>query len=700
MAKATALFQDSVKPASPGKAVPWARVLCIAVWFGVLTGLLEGCGLLVFQNLNQTILDLRVSAPILWISPAVDVVLFFLLALLIAAASSVYRRINPVRAIFVLISSLAVYDFLTLTARLSSRSRVLLAIGVGFAVHRWIKKHELQAWRFCRRTVPWVVAAGVLAFAGIQGGRWFAEANTIAKLPAPAPGSPNVLVIVIDTLRADHLSSYGYSHPTSPNIDGLAREGVLFENAVSNCSWTYPSHVSLVTGRRQFEHGRGWFTMTPLFHPDEDIFNGYPTIGDVLQNHGYRTGAFSANRAFFAGNLGFGRGFIHFDDYYHSLPDMFARSLAGREFLRLYGKAAKGKLNNQVLSYGLHNGFRKQPAEVNEELLHWIDKTGSRPFFAFLNYFSVHAPYGAPGSPQIEPKGTTQDIALYDQGIQYTDRYIGELLKALKQRGLDKNTLVIVTADHGESLGEDTRIFPKVPLVANRLATAQTGAMKSVVSGQWHLIVHEKFGEQLYDWHNDPGEAKNLIQTPEGQNIAGRLLADLANQLSGSTPESNPDVLPDGLRNAAMPVGSEHLTEDPRNPVAVYDVSAEAGTKINITARLANLTTSPDPVLSIANAAGQIYQTCRNRGDDTLSPPGVPDPTPQDFDDICIRGGFHADGKSNSELEILVPGKSGSSTTMRIRISDWNGHPINNSDYLITTTPEAQKQLVGGSGSD
>jgi len=292
MAKATALFQDSVKPASPGKAVPWARVLCIAVWFGVLTGLLEGCGLLVFQNLNQTILDLRVSAPILWISPAVDVVLFFLLALLIAAASSVYRRINPVRAIFVLISSLAVYDFLTLTARLSSRSRVLLAIGVGFAVHRWIKKHELQAWRFCRRTVPWVVAAGVLAFAGIQGGRWFAEANTIAKLPAPAPGSPNVLVIVIDTLRADHLSSYGYSHPTSPNIDGLAREGVLFENAVSNCSWTYPSHVSLVTGRRQFEHGRGWFTMTPLFHPDEDIFNGYPTIGDVLQNHGYRTGAF------------------------------------------------------------------------------------------------------------------------------------------------------------------------------------------------------------------------------------------------------------------------------------------------------------------------------------------------------------------------------------------------------------------------
>ena len=617
------LVRNSSSPASSAlrTSVPWSKVLCIAVWFGILTGMIEGCGLLVFQNLNQETWALRVSAPIIWISPAVDVLLFCLLAALVAVASALYRKIDAVRVIYILLSSLVVYDFLTLTARFSSRSRVLLTIGVGFAVSRWFPKHG-ESWRFCRRSVPWVIAAGVLALVGIQGGRWFAESRAVAKLPAPAPDSPNVLVIVVDTLRADHLSSYGYSHPTSPNIDALAHEGALFENAISACSWTYPSHVSLVTGRHQFEHGRDTLALSPLFHPDENIFNGYPTIGDILQRHGYRTGAFSANRSFFVGDLGFNRGFIHFDDYFNSISDMFARTLVGKEFLRLYGKAKKGKLSNRIAIYGVHTGFRKQPYDINQEVLSWIDKNSPRPFFAFLNYYNVHEPYGLPDSPQTEPKGTPADTARYDQGIEYTDHYIGLLLAALKQRGLDKNTLVIVTADHGESLGEhnfqghgrvlyweqihvplvfwypghlpagtriaqpvsnvsiaatimdltgmnsaefpgpalnlawqagrevdwpnpiselaqDTRIFKDDPVLDKRLATAQTGAMKSLVTAQWHLIVHKTLGEQLYDWHHDSAETKNLIDTPEGQQVAGHLRSELARKLNQSTSNAN-----------------------------------------------------------------------------------------------------------------------------------------------------------------
>src|SRR5262249_26559199 len=159
-----------------------------------------------------------------------------------------------------------------------------------------------------------------------EGGEAITESRAIAKLPMAAANSPNVLVIVVDTLRPDHLSAYGYEHPTSPNIDALAREGVLFENAISACSWSYPSHVSLVTGPNHFQHCRDMLTVPPLFHPNKNIFNGYPTIGDVLQQHGYRTGAFSANRRFFVGNLGFNRGFIHFEDYFNSIPDMFART--------------------------------------------------------------------------------------------------------------------------------------------------------------------------------------------------------------------------------------------------------------------------------------------------------------------------------------------------------------------------------------
>jgi arylsulfatase A-like enzyme len=764
---------SSAVPRTRAERPVWLQVLSIAIWFGILTGLVEGCGLLLFQNLNHEILGLRVSTPIIWISPVVDVLLFCVLALIVAAVARFIPRTDPLRSTAVLLIGLSVYDFLTLTARLSSRSRILLAVGVGVAFYRWLRRHHEPAWRFCKRSLRWVVAAGLLTFVVIQRGRHFAESRAIAELPPAAPNSPNVLVIVIDTLRADHLSSYGYGHSTSPNIDALASDGVLFENAISACSWTYPSHVSLVTGRPQFEHGRNTFALSPLFHPHENIFNGYPTIGDVLQKHGYRTGAFSANRTFFVGNLGFSQGFIHFDDYFNSIPDMFARTLAGREFLRLYGKAAKGNMGNQTLEYGLHNGFRKQPSEVNEELLHWIDKSGPRPFFAFLNYLSVHAPYGAPGSPRTEPKGTTQDTALYDQGIEYTDRYIGELIQALKQRGLDKNILVIVTADHGESLGEhnflthgrvlyweqihvplviwdpghvpagtrishpvtnvamastimdllgtdggefpgpalslfwkgtggavswpdpiselaeDREVFRADPVLDKKIPTSYAGAMKSLVTPRWHFIVHQTMGEQLYDWVHDPAETNDLITTPDGREIAGSLLADLAGELTepGLSPSdrfsavsfSNP-----GSGAVEMPIGV------PAERNEYHRLRANSGAKLKVEVRRTNAQAKLDPVITIEDPSGHLYQTCRNRSDDHLPSPGISDPTPMAFDDACINGGFGVNTDSISDLEILVPGKPGSFAELMVRIQNWNGHGVNGADYRITVTADGE----------
>ena len=310
--------------------------------------------------------------------------------------------------------------------------------------------------------------------------------------------------------------------------------------------------------------------------------------------------------------------------------------------MRLYGKIAKGDLSNRIAIYGVHTGFRKQPGDVNEEVLSWIDKDGPRPFFAFLNYYSVHEPYGLPDSPQTEPKGTAGDTERYDQGIEYTDHYIGLLMQALKQRGLDKNTLVIVTGDHGESLTEhdfqghgrvlyweqihvplifwypghlpagkridqpvsnvsiassimnliggnsgefsgppldrawegqqvqwpdpiselteDTRIFKDDPVLDKRLATAQTGSMKSLVTPQWHLIVHNMLGEQLFDWRHDPAETRNLMGTAEGQKIAGRLLSDLASELSGAKSNAGSGVTLLQAQNASMPGPAETVS--------------------------------------------------------------------------------------------------------------------------------------------
>ena len=145
-----------------------------------------------------------------------------------------------------------------------------------------------------------------------------------------------MLVIVIDTLRADHVSSYGYSRPTTPNLDRLAGEGVVFENAIAPSSWSLPSHVSLVTGRYLHDHKVGNVQPEPWLGWGKGGLGGFPTIGEALEQKGYRTAAFSANRTYFSHDLGFGRAFMHFEDYFNSVADCFVRTLYGREFARIY----------------------------------------------------------------------------------------------------------------------------------------------------------------------------------------------------------------------------------------------------------------------------------------------------------------------------------------------------------------------------
>jgi arylsulfatase A-like enzyme len=316
-----------------------------------------------------------------------------------------------------------------------------------------------------------MVAAWILVFAGIQGGRWLHERNAVAHLPAVSAGTPNVLVMVVDTLRADHVSSYGYARPTTPNFDRLAQQGVRFENAISPCSWSLPSHVSLLTGRYQFEHGVGSVQPEPWLGWGDNGLGGLPTLGEALEQRGYRTGAFSANRTYFSRDLGFGRGFLHFEDYFQSPSDAFVRTLYGREFARIYLKRSEHSLVKRILrrfgftslldqdaegsgSYGGAFGVRKRADIVNQEVLDWIDRDRQRPFFAFLNYFDVHDPYGGPRAYPKPSWPQQSDVDAYDDGTKYVDDFIGRLMEELGRRGLAQNTLVIITSDHGEALGQ------------------------------------------------------------------------------------------------------------------------------------------------------------------------------------------------------------------------------------------------------
>jgi arylsulfatase A-like enzyme len=765
-------------------------LLVMAAWFGIAAGLVEGLGLMLFKRLNAQRWGpmVHVSLPILWISPLVDVILYLLVVLFIMAASRLWPRLPVFRtALFVLIA-LTAYDWLVVPNRLYHAASVMLALGTAAALTRLLQKRQDRAARFWRRSLPVLAAVLVAVFASIQGGSRLKERRALAQLPSATADSPNVVVIIVDTLRADHLSAYGYPRSTTPNIDRLAAEGVLFENAVAASSWTYPSHVSLLTGRYPFEDDADALPPMPLWGPATN-FKNCPTLGEVFEHMGYRTAGFSANRIYFNRDLGFERGFTHFEDYFQSATDMFYRTLFGRELRRRVMSRTYNSWPKRFLRF-LRLGFledvdaegaaRKRARAVNQELLDWIDKgPSSHPFLAVLNYFDVHDPYGAPdGYPKPAWK-QDQPVDEYDNGLKYVDDSIGILMQQFRQRGLDHKTLLVITSDHGESFGEHGLIhhgqslywnlihvplifwYPehipagvrvrtvvsnsslaatlageagggaRNPLPGQSLAalwdspttapvwpdafseiahdqlhaltddkdervvpTGLDGPMKSVVSGEWHLIVHKRLGRQLYHWASDPEEANNLIQSPEGDTIAGEMVLRLHNMLAGSFRRGH-------LNPATYTLTGHNALRTRRIAIAhrlndYYHILARAGSRIRVVVRAAQVeeAASFDPVLSIENAAGKVYKTCRNPGDDQTPSPGIADPTPDAFDDICVNDDINPGVDNDALLELLVPAGGTSPTDLYLRVSDWTGHIVSPGTSYGIDVSEAASEAV------
>lgn len=255
---------------------------------------------------------------------------------------------------------------------------------------------------------------------------------------------PNVLIITLDTTRSDHLGCYGYERETSPNLDRLAAESTLYTNVVSTSSWTLPSHASLFTGKFTASHGARYDPAGPLMltngieGPDDwdnyrarGLATGEVTLAGVLSEAGWRTGAVVAG-PWMKQVFGLGAGFEHYDDeQVHSLTGRLA-------------------------------------SEVTDAALSWLSAPDDRPFFLFLNYYDPHTPFGAPPPYTFQfmpPQRHTQRglansknwVDLYDAEILYMDVHIGRLLDELRRSGEFENTLIVVTADHGELFGEQER---------------------------------------------------------------------------------------------------------------------------------------------------------------------------------------------------------------------------------------------------
>ncbi len=446
------------------------EILILGAWFGLVAGLVEGLGLLAvfgYGWLTPNNVRTGVTAQIIWISAVVNLGIFLSAAIFGVLLQKLFPRLEVPKLLVPLFVFAACADWFALTGRLGPIAILALAGGVAVTFNRWFQKNVLGTLNRLQRTLPVLVVVACLAFVAIQGWVRLRERAAVSELPAAMPGSPNVLVVVIDTLRADHLSLYGYNRSTSPHMDAIAHQGVVFDMDIAASPWTLGSHASMLTGRYPHEHG--------VDH--EVALDGrYPTLPEVFQRHGYRTGGFSANLFYFARRTGLTRGFLHFDDYFYSVGDMFFRTLWGR-ILNKY--APSGPRFDELPT-------RKRAPQVNQELLSWVDHDRSKPFFAFINYMDVHEPYSplppyremfygseaGQDRPAIDQRINRKEhpylyrlshmpaadfqhqVDAYDGAIYFVDQQVANLFSELEKRGLAQNTLVVITSDHGECFGD------------------------------------------------------------------------------------------------------------------------------------------------------------------------------------------------------------------------------------------------------
>lgn len=267
------------------------------------------------------------------------------------------------------------------------------------------------------------------------------QSDLAAPTAEPAEDAPNIVLIVLDTVRADHLASYGYQRVTTPQLDDwVAEHCTRFENGRSTSSWTLPSHASLFTGLYPAEHQAVYGGRHA--RPADDKVE---TLAELLRARGYRTAGIVANTAYLrAGKYGMERGFEHYDD--RPAPDI-------GDYLVL------GQLMGRSLGVG-HLHYRDARL-ITDAALHWIERPLAGPRFLMLNYMDAHTPNvpdnrefseERPADP-LNPPDSMQGL-LYDRELFYMDGHLARLLAALEQSEDFARSMIVITSDHGESLGE------------------------------------------------------------------------------------------------------------------------------------------------------------------------------------------------------------------------------------------------------
>ena len=450
---------------------------------------------------------------------------------------------------------------------------VISVFSVSYIASRLLKKtgprNETRAPSRHRSLAAW---ASVVAIA-LAMGFTLRQRPILADPPGnPAAASekalPNVILISLDTVRADHLSVYGYSRDTSPSLRKFAGDATVFTHAIAASNMTLSSHASMFTGLYPSQHGAHWalgssqagvyiYDALGLRLPENS-----QTLARILSARGYRTIGVAANTAYLQHAFRMDQGFQYYSQPYrvHFLQtreDFYLRSVLCRAIARCYPRS-------------MADPDSVRAADVNRQVFQLLqrDKANGKPMFLFLNYMDAHQPYFPPapydsrypgkdptlralqywkmefgalaGSRPYSVQDRQRDESQYDGGIAYLDANLGDLFQNLKDLGLYDNSIIIVTSDHGNSFGEKrlvghgTSVYQEqvlVPLLVKYPGPPQAAVRDDLVSHVDLLpTVLDLLGEKIPP--SLPGHSLRAVAAPPKPVLSESFPCDMIVSLS------------------------------------------------------------------------------------------------------------------------------------------------------------------------
>jgi arylsulfatase A-like enzyme len=455
------------------------------------------------------------------------------------------------------------------------------------------------------------LAAGALVAIGLAGFLSYRSDHAV-QLPAVAPApadAPPIVLFTLDTVRADHLGTYGHPLVETPHLDALAADGVLFEMAIAQAPNTTPSHASLMTSRYPaHHHAINGVAMRP------DV----PTLAEILRAAGYHTAAFVSATTVRSTDSGLHRGFERYDDSLVWWSTLYGRD----EFQQL----ALFQTIDVLVGTDL-------PGEVTtRRALRWLASRPAGPFFAWIHYFDAHHQfddlyhYPNPYAGRFDPALPKRELReAYGGRIHYVDEQVGRILDALREEGVYDEALIVVTSDHGEGFGErhgevvevahSKHLFDTtqhVPLIVKLPRSAEGGRR---VAAQVQLV---DLTPTLLEWAELPVPASfsgtslvGLLHGADGAFPQTAYFQKVSHHVSGLSVnwKARDNLL--GLRTPELKYICNQLGEDEQ----LYDLVADPGETRNL---------APERRADAERLRQQLFATLTP--DETTAPPPDLDP--------------------------------------------------------------------------